>query len=189
MARVRGNPITKGLSGTLGGMLVFRKVGSKTIVAVSPESTGKISELQKENRERFHLATVFAKAQMADPAVKAGYIAVAEARGEIQPYQLAIADYFKAPDITEIDHSGYGGAMGGKINVRAFDDFKVVSVTVEILGPTGDLVEKGTAVMQANELDWVYTSITANGLVNGYKTIIARASDYAKNVTEKRIEL
>lgn len=40
-------------------------------------------------------------------------------------YSVAVADYFHAPDIKEVDLGGYTGTAGDLISVKVTDDFKV----------------------------------------------------------------
>ncbi|MBL0744976.1 hypothetical protein [Chryseolinea lacunae] len=81
MAIVKNNLVTKGLSGQLGKTLVFRKVGDRTIVATSPSTNDDPTPAQKTQRGRFHDASIFAKAQMDDPAIKKLYEEEAKRRG------------------------------------------------------------------------------------------------------------
>ena len=88
---------------------------------------------------------------MADAAAKAEYAAKAgESRSA---FNVAVADFFGAPSIDEIDLTGYAGQVGDSIRVRATDDFKVVEVQVSIVNSDGSLVEQGSAVKQANAVD------------------------------------
>ncbi|WP_232748829.1 hypothetical protein [Capnocytophaga stomatis] len=87
----------------------------------------------------------------------------------------------QAPKIEQIDLSGYTGQVGDTIKVRAYDDFKVVSVTIHIYNSDSSLVEEGNAV--DNGLDWVYTATQANTDLSGDK-IVVRATDMPANITE-----
>ncbi|MFD2787864.1 hypothetical protein [Hymenobacter rubripertinctus] len=176
MARVKNNIVTQGLSGMIGGTLVFRQQGGRTIVSAAPgETTGEPSAAQQAQRQRFQEAAVYAKAQISDPAAKAEYATRLDGRHG-SAYAIAVADFLKAPDIREIDLSRYAGKKGDVIRVRATDDFKVVAVRVRIENGDGSLVEEGAAVQQPNALDWLYTATTANADLNGDKITI-RASD------------
>ena len=176
MARVKSNIVTQGLSGMLGGTLVFRQQGGRTIVSAAPtETAGEPSERQKAQRQRFQEAAIYAKAQIADPNSKAEYATEQNGRNG-SAYTIAVADFLHAPDIREVDLSGYEGKRGDAIRIRATDDFKVVGVTVRIENGDGSLVEQGRAVQQANALDWVYTATATNADLNGDKITI-RASD------------
>lgn len=182
MAHVKKNLVTKGLSGILGGTLVFRNVGEKTVVGIAPTTTKEASLAQKNQRERFQQAVFYAKAQMADPITKAEYESHTEGTGGPSAYNIAVADFFSAPDIVEIDLSKYLGKKGDTIRIRVTDDFKVKSVSVEISNDKGS--EKGNAVMQDNKLDWIYTTPEDNVSVVGNK-IVVKAYDMPGNETKE----
>ncbi len=184
MAVVLKNLVTKGLSGKLGDSLVFRKVGDKTIVSTVPTTTKEPTEAQKAQRERFQMAVLYAKSQMDDPELKAAYEAEAKGAGQPNAYNIAVADFFKAPDIDEVDLESYSGAVGDTIRVRAIDNFKVEEVKVEIYNADGSAVESGMAVKDSNGLDWIYTATAANEDLSGDRIVI-KASDVPGNVTAK----
>ena len=184
MAVVLKNLVTKGLSGKLGDSLVFRKVGDKTIVSTVPTTTKEPTEKQKAQRERFQMAVLYAKSQMDDPATKAAYEAEARGAGQPNAYNIAVADFFRAPDIEDVDLSAYTGAKNDTIRIRAIDDFKVKTVRVEIYNADGTEVENGEAVQQTNGLDWVYTATTVNEDLSGDRIVI-KASDIPGNITEQ----
>lgn len=187
MANSTNNVVTHGLSGTVGGMLVFRQYGDKTIVARRPaKRTSPLKESEIENKERFKEAAAYAKGVIKVPQLKEMYQAVAKPRQTA--YNVAFADYFIAPEIREVDHSNYVGIAGNKIRIRAIDDFKVLAVTIEIIGADLNVLENGNAVISENELDWIYTVKQANNTLPGTK-IIASASDHAGNATISEIVL
>lgn len=188
MAVVLKNLVTKGLSGKLGDTLVFRKLGDKTVVSTVPTTSKEPTEAQKAQRERFQMAVLYAKGQMSDPEAKAAYEAEAKGAGQPNAYNIAVADFFNAPDIEEVDLSGYTGAVGSTIKVRAIDDFKVEAVRIEIYNPDGSAVESGNAVKQANGMDWVYTATAVNADLSGDRIVI-KASDKPGNITEKEQSL
>ena len=97
-------------------------------------------------------------------------------------YNVAVADFMKAPDIDEIDITNYTGKVGDTIRVRAIDDFKVVQVQISIINADGTILEEGNAVLQDNGLDWIYTATQQNDNLDGDK-IIVRASDKPGNIT------
>jgi ribosomal silencing factor RsfS len=188
MAIVKKNLITQGLSGMLGGTLVFRRVGSKTIVSVVPSTTKAPTEAQQTQRGAFLQAVQYAKGQMSNPTIKAEYEALARGKGQPNAYNIAVADYFKAPDITQIDLSEYSGAEAQFIKITAMDDFKVRSVSVEVFNLAGDVIESGDAVMQSDSFDWVFTTTSSAGVATGLNIVI-KATDMAGNVTLKRMSI
>jgi hypothetical protein len=185
MAIVFKNLATQGLSGMLGDTLVFRNVGGKTVVSSAPKfSNHEPSEKQKTNQKRFQKAVLYAKSQMNDPVAKAVYEEKSKEQGQPNAYNIAIADFFNAPDVEEVDLSAYKGAVGDTIKISAIDDFMVAEVNVEIFNPDGSLVESGAAVQDSNALYWVYTATAVNADLDGDKIVI-KVSDIPGNTTEK----
>lgn len=182
MAKAAKNIVLVGISGTIGGQLTARQWRGQTILAQPPGARTKApTEAQRAHQQKFQQATVYGKAALKDPAVKAEY---AEKGGNLRSaYNVAVADFLHAPDVDEIDVSNYLGAVNDPIRVRVTDDFKVVQVQVTIHNADGSTVEKGNAVQQANEIDWVYTATVANESLEGDKIVI-RASDRPGNITE-----
>jgi hypothetical protein len=183
MAIVKKNIVTQGLSGTLGDTIVFRQSRGRTIVSVTPNQNNTPTTKQKAHRERFQLAVMYAKGQISDPVAKAEYEAAMKEES-MSSYALAVTDFMKAPEIEFIDAARYTGKLGDTLLIRAVDDFKVKSVTVTISNADGTLVEKGNAVQQPNQLDWLYTATKANAAIAGDK-ITVTATDKPGNVTLK----
>jgi len=184
MAEVKKNPFTKGLSGAVGDYMVFRRVGKQTIVSTAPVHSGEVSEKQKDVRERFQMATIYAKAAIEDPTLKEQYDAKATKSKYRSGYHVAVADFFHAPEIEEIDIGEYTGAVGSKIRIRVFDDFKVQVVKVEIYNQDGSLVEQGQANNNTHPLDWFYTATVDNPQLAGDRIVI-KAIDYPGNISEQ----
>jgi hypothetical protein len=84
------------------------------------------------------------------------------------------------PVVKSINTQNYKGAVSDKIAVRAIDDFRVVSVRVEIYAANGTLLETGNAEQTTNGLDWTYTATQANNPLAGSK-IKAIATDIPAN--------
>lgn len=97
-------------------------------------------------------------------------------------YNVAVADLLNAPDIEEINLSGYAGNPGDIIKITATDDFGVVAVNLKIENSDGTLVEQGAAVN--NGAEWIYTATTLNPDLTGDK-ITVTASDAPANLTEE----
>ncbi|MEI9933748.1 MAG: hypothetical protein WDM71_02610 [Ferruginibacter sp.] len=168
MAESKKNIVTHGLSGKVGGILVFSQRHGKTIVSKAPTRTGELTDNQKQHIQKFQQAVIYAKTALTNPATKADYAAAA---GEgASAYNIAVADMLQAPDIESIDLSSYAGKVGDKIIVKATDDFKVTQVSVGIYKPDGTLIEKGNAVINANGIEWDYTATVANAGLSGDTT-------------------
>lgn len=183
MAKVRHNLFTKGLSGTVGGSMVFRSYGEETIVSVTPTKTTEPTDKQKVVRERFLLATIYAKTALKDESIRALYQAKADTTSSKSSYLVAVTDFFHAPNIDDIIVSEYTGAVGSKIKVRAYDDFRVEAVKVEIYNPDGTLVEQGPAVPMETGLHWEYIATQDNPQVTGSRVVV-KATDLPGNLSE-----
>lgn len=84
------------------------------------------------------------------------------------------------PVVRSIDTRKYKGAIGDKIEVLAFDDFRVTTVQVEIHTADGTLLEIGNAVLSTNGVVWIYAATQENTLLTGSK-INAIATDVPGN--------
>ena len=186
MAKVGDNIVTTGLSGKLGNLIVFRNRGGNTIVAKAPKKQTEWSEAQQQHRLRFQEAVLYAKNAITDEATKQNYKASAEE--DESAYNVAVADFFNAPHINEIDVSHYTGQPDSYIQVRAVDDFEVKEVTVSIQNSDGTEVESGSAILQEGSIWWRYTATATNESLEGDKIII-RVSDIPGNLTEQEKEI
>lgn len=189
MAESKNNVLTHGLSGLVGDLIVFRAMNGKTIVSSKPkERTGEPTEAQQAVQAKFQEAVLYAKVAIKNPETAADYKEEAEKK-EKTAYNVAIADFFHAPDIKTVDLEKYSGKAGDTITIEVTDDFKVKSVTVAILNADGTEVEHADAKQDANDTrKWVFTAKAANASLDGDKIII-RASDIPGNVTEKETSL
>jgi len=183
MAESKNNVITHGLSGKVGDMIVFSTRNGKTIVSSKPKArTGEPSDVQKAHQAKFQQAILYAKAAINDPATMQDY---KDAAGDgVTPYNVAVADFFHAPDILKVDISNYGGKVGDTIKITVTDDFKVKEVSVRILNIDGTQVEHGMAIENSGTYEWIYTATAINENLNGDKIVI-EASDMPGNVSEK----
>jgi hypothetical protein len=185
MAESKNNVITHGLSGKFGDLVVFRQKAGKTLATKAPgERNTEPSPAQLAVRQRFQSASVYAKSVNADPAAKEQYAAVAE-NGQTA-YNVAFADFFRAPDILEIDLSAYNGQAGQPIRVKVTDDFKVKTVKIQIHNADGSLVEEGLALQTGDGPDWTYTTMAINASLSGDK-ITVMATDNPANLTTEEL--
>jgi hypothetical protein len=187
MAKSTNNVLTYGLSGKIGDLLVFRQKDGKTIVAKVPEQTKTASDKQKEQRKRFQQATIYAKNAVEAADTKGLYDEGAKKKKGITAYNVAVADFFSAPDIHTVDLSAYTGKVGDEIRVTVSDDFAVQSVHVQINNADGSLVEDGYATHGAGDL-WVYAATQPNESLDGDRIVIS-ASDLPGNITTEQRSL
>jgi hypothetical protein len=180
MAKVANNLVIHGLSGMLGKQVVVRrqKNGEYIVAAAPGHSSHELSEAQKQHRERFRQAILYAKSAQETPEYKD----VAKARGQ-SAYNVAVADFLHPPEIQQIDLAGYKGAANESITVTAIDDMKVKTVGVMIVNDDGTLVEKGTAVVSPSAANqWVYKTTAAAGSAS--VKIVVDVADLAGQVAE-----
>ena len=184
MAESNKNLATEGLRGQVGNFVFrCRRADGKTFVSHHPgEQEGEPTDAQQSVREKFQQATVYGRSIMDDPQLKAEYKAAAKP-GQ-SAYNVAVADFFRAPDIEEIDLSAYTGQVGDVIRIKATDDFSVQQVSVRIEKADGTLVEEGEAVLSQNGLDWVYTATAVNENVSGDKITVS-VTDRPQNVSQE----
>jgi hypothetical protein len=102
-------------------------------------------------------------------------------------YAVALTDYLKGPKILSVNVANYTGAIGSPILVRAIDNFRVVSVRVEIRNSEGVLIEQGAAVNDpANSIFWVYTAQqVVNGALAGTKVNVVVSDKPGNQTTEE----
>jgi hypothetical protein len=169
MAKFGQNALTHNLHGQFGDLMVFRSIGGKTVLA-SPPDRSKLepTEKQKLQQQHFQEAVLYAKGAFLDTQKKEDYKKAAKpGQGA---FSVAVADFLHAPHIDEIDITGYTGQAGGRIRVRAVDDFRVEKVIVTITDPDDHEIEKGKASPEG--LDWIYTATANNPGLNGSRIVI-----------------
>jgi hypothetical protein len=187
MAHSNNSVITGKLKGSIGKELVFREWAGKTVVAKSPKArTGAPTEAQAKTQENFLLASRYAKSIVNDPEMVAGYTAALRPRQNV--YSRALEDFINPPVVTKITTRDYSGAVGDTLTIRAKDDFRVVTVLVEIYTPEGSILEKGECTQNKNGVDFTYTAKLANPALAGSK-VKAIAFDVPGNEGSLEISL
>ncbi len=182
MAESKNNIITHGLSGKIGDLIVFSQRDGKTYVSKAPKSkTVEDSPKQKAHKLKFQKASQYARSVINNPDLKQMYSAKADTSKGMSTYNLAMKDFFNAPEIQSIDLTAYRGKKGDAIRIIAVDDFAVKAVTVKIENAEGNTVEEGNAVDSGYE--WIYTSTTNYANITGNKITIT-ATDHPDNLTE-----
>jgi hypothetical protein len=188
MAISKDNNFTRGLSGTVGGGMVFRTWNGKTYISTSPSKPKKQSPVQKENRLKFKMATHFAKKMMADPVKKEEYRKLAKKMKLPNAYTAAITEYMRKPEIREVELKAYSGRENQEINVNVRKKgFEVEVVEVIISDEKGNVVEQGKAV-KGRIFDWTYNTTKT---VEQYETlnILIRARERTGNYIDKKVVL
>jgi hypothetical protein len=179
MAESKNNAVTKGASGKFADIMVFSQRYGRTFLGKVPVNTSKPSTDQLAVREKFLKAVKYARFSLQDQSIKPLY--AQRAGGGTTAFNLAIADFFSAPVVNEINASGYAGAAGDKIIVQATDDTKVTEVKLRIEAADGSLLEEGAVVQDGESENWRYTATVANPAMPGSK-LIAEAKDLPGNL-------
>ena len=120
---------------------------------------------------------------MADPVSKAEYKAKAE--GMQKAHNIAIADFYHAPEIRRVETESIKTTQ--TMIIHAIDDFKVVEVSVEVYDMEGVQLEKG----QAGEKSlwfWEYRINTDISLHKGLRLLVT-AFDKPGNKTTQELEI
>ena len=182
MAEVKENILTEGISGKIGNKIVFRQWGGRTIVSARSRTTEVTSDKQRAQRNRFIMASIYAKAQMLDPLAKAVYEVMAKRYELTSPYAAAVADYLKGPELLLYSTNTYADTPGDVIEFMFKDNAKVQTLTVTITKADTTVVETGTATFTAGDTEWKYTTTQTNDAVSGSKISIT-ATDKFGNVT------
>jgi hypothetical protein len=101
MAKIKFNPLIRGMSGKMGGMIFRTSRTGEITVSKSPDLSGvKWSKAQKAHRKRFKEAVAYARAAMADPQIRLIYERMAaEKKNNKRPFDMAVSDYFKGNNL------------------------------------------------------------------------------------------
>ncbi len=177
MAKMSDNNATHGIRGKV-NQLVYRQRKGETFISKPPIRSAPYSEAQKNIVSTFKQAVLYARSILQDAAIKLAY--TKKAKRNQTPFNLAIADYFKAPVIVSVDLAQLANQIGSKISALVTDNFRVEAVKVKIEKSNGTLVEEGDAVLQPDGLHWLYITTTATAKTTGNKVSIT-ATDLPGN--------
>ncbi|MBW8331889.1 MAG: hypothetical protein K0M40_07705 [Prolixibacteraceae bacterium] len=158
--------LTAGLRGTVGGTLVFRRLNGETVVSAAPEMSSKEpSDKQKEQRERFRHASLYAQRVAVDPDLFVEYRAAAVKKGFSNVRSLIIADYFRIPEFlsTKVNTKPEGSVL----ETIVVDYMRVKSVTVSLRDPDGLVFETGNGDLGTDRQTWTYLVQDSAKLVAG----------------------
>ena len=178
MAKVRQNIIMQGLSGSLGDQLILKQdKGGRTIISAKPtfHPNREFSDAQKLQRSAFREASAYGRSAQGHPLY-----AQKAAGTPMSAYNIAMADWFHAPEVLDIDLSAWSGQAGQIIRIKAIDDVLVTQVGVAIMDGQGTLLEQGPAT-RADGLWWEYTTTLS---VSGDLKVRASAQDLPGHVAE-----
>ena len=168
------------LTGTMDGW-VYRQRDGQTVVSRRPRRSGPQEEsaAQSRQRDRFAEAIAYARRVLADPLQRQWYTEFARARGR-RADKVLVSDYLTAPEIRQVDLTGYHGQPGDLIRAMAEDDIEVVEVKVTIATSAGEKLEEGLAARVHGI--WQYVATTAAAAGADLRITLA-AKDRPGNVT------
>jgi hypothetical protein len=101
MAKVKLNPMIKGISGKVGGMIFRTTKNGKVVASLAPaKSKAEPSPAQKNQQRKMKQAQAYAKAAMQHPELRLYYEQMAKAmKSHSSPRQLAVTDYLRDNDL------------------------------------------------------------------------------------------
>jgi hypothetical protein len=187
ITKAKGNLTFVKSSGKVGDQFVARRWKGKHVIAAVPQfpEDREWSEAQLSQQSRFREAVSYGRAMLQVPDMVEIYETEAEGR-DLTPFNAAVRDYLRAPEILEVDLSEYNGMPGEEIRVKALDDVLVKTVEVAII-VDGEILEQGVASQDdINTMLWVYTTTE----VNEHTSFVVRvtAIDLPDNRTVGEIE-
>jgi hypothetical protein len=118
------------------------------------------SEAQQRHRERFRLATLYAKRCVAHPETKAEYENIARVTDKWSAFATAVGDYLVPVSVERIDISHFTGRSGSPVFVAVNDRYKVRTIVVTIKSMSGDVIERGHATFVSGN-EYVYKTVTS----------------------------
>ena len=183
MAKMKDNNATHGIRGKV-NQLVYSQRNGETVVSKPPIRTAPYSEAQQNIVSTFKQAVLYARSILQDAAIRLAYKKKTK-RGQ-SAFNLAIADYFKAPVIVSVDLGQLANQIGSKIRAMVTDNFRVETVKVRIQKSNGALIEEGDAVLQADGLNWQYMTTTADANSAGNKVSIIATDLPGNSIAEQK---
>lgn len=179
------NAISSGFRGLFDGQVMIRERKGQVELCKAPvKRPGKPTSGQQKARDRFTEANIYYRWVVAVPELEALYIQARTGHKTVQ--NLAISDFYHAPEIESINLDDYKGQPGDIITINATDNFCVHKVLVCIYDADNQLVEKGEALQQGDTEYWDYTALCQHA---GGGRVEVTARDLPENETKVVVEL
>jgi len=157
MAKLYSNILILGMNGALGDQSVTPtpRLGETVIANKSMFGENRThTETSKTHEAAIREATTYANFAKTQKV----YTHKAKRTGTTA-YYIAIADWFDAPKVREINVDGWTGEIGQTIRVKARDNVMVARVSVVIRDAEDNVLEMGEAVQsEAGSAWWNYTT-------------------------------
>jgi hypothetical protein len=152
MARLYSNIVILGSNGLVAGQSGNRKDPlERSLLASKPllDDFRKANENRKGYEAAVREATTYANfSQVQDVYNKKAK------RLSVTPYYIALADWFEAPKVLEINVDGWTGKIGQTIRVKARDNVMVAHVIVVIRDADENVLEMGEATQSEPGSPW-----------------------------------
>jgi hypothetical protein len=179
MENIDGNQFTRAWRGAFGRQFVVHKTGSgKSIIAGKPFFDENLTYNENGTMQQASVRAAGTYASLAQ--THEIYLHKAQETGTTA-YALAVADWFAAPKVLEINVDDWTGNPGETIRVKAKDNVAVAHVTVMIRNGQGKVIEVGEAVQsEEGGAWWNYTTQTTVPL-RPFPTLQAIACDLPGN--------
>ncbi|HLT74171.1 MAG TPA: hypothetical protein VKZ68_03770 [Ohtaekwangia sp.] len=187
MARIENNDLTLGLRGKFGTQFLFRRYRNRTIAMRQYEFVRTSTAAQLACREKFRIATRYAKRCMLIPELKSEYSMIGQLR-EITAFVAAVTDYLKPIVIQDVQSATYNGEAGFPITIMVNDVHKVKTISVTITDQNNNVVESGEASIMQDSPGYSYVTQEDIGDVFGY-TIKVEATDRPGNSVTHQLTL
>ena len=184
------NLITRMYSGRVGD-IVLRNYNGKSVMAKRPDCSKVVkSPAQLANMTRFAKASKYSKAVKNDPQRSEEYSEKKKRTKYQDVFHAAMSDCLTKPKIQKVDLTAYRGQPGSVIRIRAWDKFRVETVSVMIMNKMGQLIESGPAVAKSfsGNREWDYVATVENV---DYKScrILLRVKDRPGNLVETEVDI
>lgn len=186
MAIISSTSPLYGARGMVGG-LVFRTVGTKTVVSLYERpSRRKQSELQQNTRRRFADASRYAKETLKDPAKRAYYVKKAKKLGLTSAYTAAITDFMRRAAITSVDASKL--ARKGEVTVKATKPgLDIADVRMRLLTPGGTELSTERMLIQSRPDNGLWTFRYRDPVPAGVRVIVEATDVVGNKVTVETV--
>lgn len=178
MARLYSNIVILGSDGLMRGQYADRKSRlEKSILSSKPMFDNYRKEATKVHEIAIRESTTYANFSQTQDV----YISRAKRLG-VTPYYIALADWFEAPRVLEINVDSWTGKIGRTIRVKARDNVMVARVTVVIRDADENVLEMGEATLSEPGSPWWNYTTKSVVQMTPFPTVEATAYDLPGNV-------
>lgn len=185
MARVIPNPAAGSISGKIGNLVFVHRADGSVLVRKAPQPRSAFTAGELQSQHRFADAVAYIKRIKATPDVYGSYQHLAQETHQ-RACDLAMADFLNAPEIRDVDTSGFMGQPGNKLLIHASDHTGVQEVRVLITDLNGLPLEEGPAFLDDAPGRWVY-SIQGRIVSEQFALIQITATDLAGNSVSRTV--